>query len=409
MTEKMENWARYCCLSMLVCLSFTTAGANFSLAAFLVCAIFSKKWQTDFHLIWKNPVAQASVACFAMLFLSQFWADADSALSWAWITKYKKLLIIPLVIPFFQNRQHKVFLIRTVFFSLLLGLLVSYSNFFGWTHIGDCPEIGCTAHTYITLGVLNCLLFVTAFVLRGQATLSLEKWLFSGGALLAGLNVTLISLSRTAQVLLFMLMLILPFFISRSNDADNQKKWWGVGGVLILVAVSMVAIGTLKSSRLLDSLERVAVYRMDAFKSTNNAVSVDVRFEFYRKAAALIAEKPLLGWGSGGHELKLLSLSEKGETDNERYVFSNPHNEYLSWTLQTGLIGLSFFLYWLYAVWRNAMRIERDDERLILQGWLLIFTLGCFLNSFLLDFSEGYMTVLLIAAFQPSHPNREPQ
>jgi hypothetical protein len=67
---------------------------------------------------------------------------------------------------------------------------------------------------------------------------------------------------------------------------------------------------------------------------------------------------------------------------------------------------LACFLFWLFTVWRHAFKIEDPAHKLIMLGWLLIFTLGNFLNSFLLDFSEGYMTVLLIAVLMPFKSQR---
>lgn len=407
LTAKFESAARYCCLAMLVGLSFTTAGANLALAGFIVCAIFSKKWVTDFHVIWRNPVGQASLLCFAMLCVSQVWADVDAELSWAWISKYKKLLLIPLAMPFFQDRKCKVLLFKTLFFSLLAGLVVSYTNYLGWTGIGDCPSMGCSAHTYITLGVLNCLLFVTAIVLLRTEDMLSKKMFLGVVVVLSWANVLFILPSRTAQILIFILTMWIPFAFWGTDAVDARKKWLGLGFALVLLAAASVAIYSNKNSRLSDSIQRIGEHKLEAINSTDNTISVDVRFEFYRKAWILISEKPLLGWGAGAHEPKLKSMSAQGKTDNERFVFSNPHNEYLTWFIQTGLVGSLLFLYWLYVVIRSSMHIKSDDERLILQGWLLIFTIGCFLNSFLLDFSEGYMTALLIAALSPSFLKKE--
>ena len=407
LTMKFEDVARYCCLAMLVCLSFTTAGANLALAGFIVCAIFSKKWITDFHVIRRNPVVQASLLCFAMLCLSQVWADVDAELSWAWISKYKKLLLIPLAMPFFQNRQHKVALLKALFLSLLLGLVVSYTNYLGWTNIGDCPARGCTAHSYITLGVLNCLLFVVAFVLSRTEAVLANKMFFWIVVVLSWANVLYILPSRTAQILIFILTMWLPFAMLVAHADGKQTKWIALCCSVIILAVTSAAIYSTKSSRLADSIQRIGEHKLEAFKSTNESVSVDVRFEFYRKAYILIAERPLLGWGVGAHEPKLKSMSAEGNTVNESLFSANPHNEYLSWFIQTGLVGFLLFLYWLYVVIRSSMHVKNDEERLILQGWLLIFAIGCFLNSFLLDFSEGYMTALLIAALSPSLLEKE--
>ena len=215
------------------------------------------------------------------------------------------------------------------------------------------------------------------------------------------MNVVFVLPSRTGQILFFILLAWLPFSIWGGVSIDARKKWVGFVISLLLIGISLAALHTMKGSRLVDSIEKIGTHKAEAFKSNNDAVSVDVRFEFYKKAVILIQQKPFLGWGAGGHEPELLRMSAQGNTPNEQFKFANPHNEYLTWAVQTGLLGLSVFLYWLFVVWRNSMRIVHADERLILHGWLLIFTAGSLLNSFLLDFSEGYMMVLLIAVLTP--------
>ena len=401
MNVNFENAARYCCFAMLACLSFSTAGANLALVGFIICAIFSKKWFHDFHLIASSPVVKASLVCFALLCLSTVWADADLAFSVAWISKYKKLLILPLVMPFFQERKDRVVFVKVLFFSLLSGLAVSYSNYFGWTNIGDCAAAGCSTHSYITLSALNCLLFVVAVAFFSSEVSPREKFFYCLCMLFSAMNVVFVLPSRTGQILFFILLAWLPFSIWGGVSIDARKKWVGFVISLLLIGISLAALHTMKGSRLVDSIEKIGTHKAEAFKSNNDAVSVDVRFEFYKKAVILIQQKPFLGWGAGGHEPELLRMSAQGNTPNEQFKFANPHNEYLTWAVQTGLLGLSVFLYWLFVVWRNSMRIVHADERLILHGWLLIFTAGSLLNSFLLDFSEGYMMVLLVAVLTP--------
>lgn len=404
MNINFENAARYSCLIMLACLSFSTAGANLALVGFLICAIFSKKWLDEFRWLATSLVAKASLLCFVLLCLSTLWSEANWALSLAWIGKYKKLLLLPLVMPFFQERKDRVVFIKVLFFSLLSGLTVSYFNYLGWTRIGDCPEAGCTTHSHITLSMLNCLLFIVSFALFSSEVGFRQKFLYGLCMLLSAVNVLFVLPSRTGQILLFILLFLSPLAVWGRRVVDARKKWLSLVASLLLIGISLIALQTMKGSRLMDSIEKIRTYKVEAFNSNSDKVSVDVRFEFYKKAFVLIQQKPLLGWGAGGHEPEFLRMSELGNTPNEQFKFANPHNEYLSWTVQTGLIGLVVFLYWLIVVWRNSMRIVHADERLIFHGWFLIFTVGSLLNSFLLDFSEGYMMVLLIAVLTPKRP-----
>jgi O-antigen ligase len=385
----------------------STALANLALVCFIFFALLSNKWLQGFGAIVKNPLIQSSIGLFIVLCLSVGWSDAGSNVALQWVSKYKKLLVIPLAMPFFQAYEHKRFFLKGLLISLLMGVLISYANYFGLSRIGDCPDVGCSTHSHITLSMLNCLLFLLAIGLSFSAKTSVEKRFFYVVSVLSAINVAWVLQSRTGQLMILSLIVFLPFFLLDSRGLEVQRKRW-YGFLIAASVVSILSAGIFlkKESRFVDSIQKVSERKVDSFKSTDSAVSVDVRFEFYRKSLSLIAEKPLLGWGAGGQEPELRRLSEQGSNFYERIVFSNPHNEYLTWAVQTGLLGLACFLYWLFTVWRHALRIEDPAHKLIMLGWLLIFTLGNFLNSFLLDFSEGYMTVLLIAVLMPFQSQR---
>jgi O-antigen ligase len=393
---------------MLACLSFSTAGANLALVGFLLCALLSRTLWRELLKVVQAPIAQVSLGIFVFLTLSVIWSEADTATAWQWVSKYKKLLLIPLAAPFFYQPEHKILILKGLFASLLLGLCISYLNFFGFTSIGNCPSCGSTMRHYITLSVLNSLLFIMSCVFLYATKTPSHRVFFLCVAIASAVNVAWVLPSRTGQLLLLALIVSLPAAVWLfDRHAGRRNIYLALLGTLAIVSIFCAAIFLNQGSRLGDSLKKITVHKEQSFTSTDSAVSVDVRFEFYRKALSLIEQRPLLGWGAGGQEPEFKRLSEQGVTANERLVFANPHNEYLTWAVQTGLLGLACFLCWLFIVWRQAVRIEDPAHKLIMMGWLLVFTLGSFLNSFLLDFSEGYMTVLLIAVLMPFKSNKQ--
>jgi O-antigen ligase len=405
-SEILEDYSRYCLVAMIIGLSVSTAGANLALAGFLVFAILSKRLQKDYFLIIKNPVALSSFGLFLILCLSVVWSEAGASVAWGWVSKYKKLLLIPLAAPFFQKRVHKLLFIKSLLVSLTIGLSISYLNYFGVTSIGGCPSYGCSTHTYITLAMLNSLLVIVSLTLF----IFLRQFRYRFGAfvlmVLASFSIVVVLRSRTGQLMALCLSIWLPFLIWRSSEyygkINKRHLLLYMGLFFALVAVGL---GAEKGSRFSESIQKLVLYKQEALKSTDSTVAVDVRSEMYRKTVELIVEKPLLGWGAGGQEDKLLEMSMQGATENERFIFANPHNEYLSWMVQAGVLGFCALIFWLFTVWRHAFKIEDSIEKIILLGWLLIFTLGNMLNSFLLDFSEGYMTVLLVAVLAPLSPS----
>jgi O-antigen ligase len=68
--------------------------------------------------------------------------------------------------------------------------------------------------------------------------------------------------------------------------------------------------------------------------------------------------------------------------------------------VQAGLIGMALYLYLLGRQWWETRHLT-GEEQLMARALVLTMAVGCLLNSFLLDHTEGhlyaYLTALLFA------------
>ncbi|MGY4877620.1 O-antigen ligase family protein [Vreelandella aquamarina] len=109
-------------------------------------------------------------------------------------------------------------------------------------------------------------------------------------------------------------------------------------GVLILLGA-----GTVYGVPQLGVQERVhqAVSDVQLYISgENRATSVGARFDMWRGAALLIAEKPLTGWGSNGYAEAMSELGENGVIGSYAAQFEHAHNEFIDALAKRGLPGL---------------------------------------------------------------------
>lgn len=63
-----------------------------------------------------------------------------------------------------------------------------------------------------------------------------------------------------------------------------------------------------------------------------------------------------------------------------------------------GLIGLLIYLYFLYKIFRESLKLPQTNKK-ILTSFLVIFSSISFINSLLLDFVEGHLFVLMVGIF----------
>lgn len=72
--------------------------------------------------------------------------------------------------------------------------------------------------------------------------------------------------------------------------------------------------------------------------------SVGARFEMWRGASYLIAEKPLVGWGSNGYAEAMQTLGSEGIINERAARYGHAHNEFIDTFAKRGLIGLMVLL-----------------------------------------------------------------
>lgn len=124
------------------------------------------------------------------------------------------------------------------------------------------------------------------------------------------------------------------------------SKWLLLGSVAVLLLLGLSQVGSEKFQQFIDFQERS---------------STTVRLQVYDISLGLLSENPLLGIGLGQYELQYQLEGERllGKIPFES-VMLHPHNIYLAFWLNMGLLGLIAFL-WM--VWRALGWLAEKDKR----------------------------------------------
>jgi len=135
-----------------------------------------------------------------------------------------------------------------------------------------------------------------------------------------------------------------------------------------------------------DSFKERYISELKTDLTENNKIIENAEPRLTRWAAILelIKSSPVIGYGTGSEkELLKEKFFEKKLFTSYLHEF-NAHNEYLSFLIKTGLIGLALFLYVLYVGFATAL--QRRDI-LFLNFMVLIVTVGVSENF--LDVNKG--------------------
>jgi O-antigen ligase len=368
------------------------APANVFLALTLVSVFLTSTHRAQLRKTVFSTIGLASLGFFALLVASQFyssstWADASDYLS-----KYARLAYIPFLAAAVLNTRHALWVLAGFSVGMLLTLLLSY----GIAIVPDACALlglkGCGPQwnptvfkLHITQNYFMALaaaLWAYAFIaLRGNPKARLWAYTALLLALLALVNVLFMVDGRTGWVVVGVLLAYL----------FHQRFGWkgalagGAAGVA-LMALALVFVPALQQ------LFSAAIQEFQVWLEHGVAEGRSgMRLTYYTHAVQAIAEKPWLGHGLGGVRE---ALGMQGY-DARIFAMNNPHNQYLLFGVQVGLLGLATYLAYLVLL-LNQSRVS-GPLAVCFTGFLLTFSVGNLFNSFHFDMAEAMSFIVVVA------------
>ncbi|BBO59697.1 O-antigen ligase [Mycoavidus sp. B2-EB] len=382
-------------LIALWCVPVSTALTNITLGLFAIAALLAPEVWRNWRNALRHPVSIATLALLSVLAISVLYSSAPLEESLQWLAKYRKLLFIPLLIAVFQGRPLANVARLGLCISLSFVLLLSISNYLGLTALGPLYNAGdplthaWVFKNHITAGLFSALLFSLALDIAETASSARAKGLYYLLSLLALVNVLVMLQGRTGQVIIVMLAIYHIVRKLRQINFRHDRRLAVAQAVFLVLLLGTTSTSLyFKSTRLADTGSEISSYQQH-----NQSNATGLRLEWYRKSMELITQRPVFGYGAMGVHEAFKQLTH-GYTGARGAITANPHNQYLLFAVELGLVGLGLFIHLLVQIARAAIRLP-PDSRQLLCTWLFIFTLGCLVNSLLLDISEGNLFVLL--------------
>lgn len=379
-------------------LPISTALDNILFVGILAVWLFAGDWQGKLARLRNNPPALALLALLALAAVGMAWGLGSGGERLRYFGKYANLLLALglLTLPLDATQRQRAF--AGFGAAVLLTVLLSYVIRFAplpshWFAADQGPQNPVVFKAQITHGffvALGAFLFLAGAL---QATDRRWRWALGGAAALAASNV-LITHGRTGHLILATLAVYL--FIHRF-------RWRGAlaAGVALLGAglVAQQFPESAVMSRLQKGVNEIRQWEY----GRQDATSMGERMQFAATSLRIIAERPLLGVGTGGFED---AYREKISATQAR-VSNNPHNQYLLTTVQLGLPGLLALLAAFAVLWHTAARLA-PTAQLLARGLLLAYLVGNLFNSFLYDHAEALFFAwamgLLFCGLPPQRP-----
>jgi O-antigen ligase len=245
---------------------------------------------------------------------------------------------------------------------------------------------------HITQNVMMSVFAVAAFAeawrLRGLADARWRGYAWLLIALAAAVNILFFVLGRAGYATLFVNLLVVALV---AFVAARDVRLTMIAGVLIAA--------TIVAASMSDSLQaRFYAVLTEAESSQEHGISTSTgqRLEYASKSVDLIEARPILGWGTGSYAKEYCRIAKSAEWC--RLGAYNPHNQFLFFTVQFGLLGLVALLVWMAAA-GMAMRRLPICEQLVGFSLLATLVVHSLVDSPLFIVTEGTWYPLMLGIF----------
>jgi O-antigen ligase len=368
----------------------STALMNAGFAVLLVLFLFAGSFRERFLAISRQPIVWAVVGFFFFMCLGSLWTigPLDEA-GWQ-LSKYSKLLLVPLVMSLAVTHRTRVAVIAAVLAALLLTMLLSYVNALytlpAWLSRATREGV-LTGNNYIfkhhiiqnvflSFGALVCFIFAMSKMSRPR------QLLFAVLGVACSASVMFMAQGRTGYLTLAAVLCVVVWLLIKHHP---KLRWAAV--VLVVLAVAGVGL----SSGFQQRVKQVAT-DFSAFQETGVANPIGHRLLFWRTSVDIMKQHPLFGAGTGAYRQEFLKrVSDPTFTNYGAY---NPHNQYLYIGTQLGIVGMALFIAMLAIFWTNARKLPWQ-RRALAQGTVLILAIYSMFDSPIF-ITEGHFFVILL-------------
>lgn len=380
---QMRLWADGLAAAVAAVLPWSTSGTLIAIGLWFVVLLPTLRGE-DLRDMLRHSAAWLAVALFVFAALGMLWADVSWKERLSGLYPYSRLLLLPLLFVQFRDSDRWRWVLGAFLFSCGVLMLISYVSILIGDRIGLVFKLpGIPARDYIAQAGEFTLCAMGLFYL------AMSYWserrtgaLFAAVALaiLFLANIALVATSRTALVLVPLLLALLVVTQFRLSQAI---------ALLALVAFVCAAIwfsSTTVQERITGIYTEIKTHRTHE----NIGTSAGLRVEFWRQAVAIIRAAPIIGHGTGTVRDRYAKAVAAEGTHVQATV--NPHNQTFMVAIQLGIVGALI----LIAMWIAHLALFIRGTGLAAWIGLVVVAqnvLGGLFNTHLFDFVQGWLYI----------------
>lgn len=383
MTKKINQYF-YILIAWLAgaAIPISTALQNITLPLITLLVILSIDMRHKLRVIIREPFVMACLLFYALIVVGTSWSSGNAHGIVKMLIKMIGLLELPFIIAFFSYKRNKISGFLGFAVGILLTLFFSYYSILLNIPLFHTKEWGLQ-YGIFRMHMYHC--YFLALFACWLLYLLLNKKITHLGLKYAAIICIVICLhnifyetwSRTGQILTTVMILSIVI-------QWRFKLGLLISGVIIFIFIPLtIYSSSAVQTKIKTYQENVQQYKEGKYDPNNP--SMYLRWTFHKYAKKIIAEKPILGFGTGSYATEYKRLSQ---IDNNPYGNSQPHSDYLWFGAELGVVGMMAFSSVLLMLFIRSFSLAppyRDFGILI----AVVYAIACFENGFLTDAVSG--------------------
>jgi O-antigen ligase len=332
--------------------------ALYLMALWLVIANLAAKKPKQFwpNTVWNARWETVVLMTVAYMALSVLWTEADftkSILSW---TRHARLLTIPLVWILLRDRTEAYLVLRVFVISQLFVVISSWLLIAGihvpWATATDAKATFAVFGSYLEQSIMGATLVFVLWHQRARIFGKNRESLAIAAALLTSIQVLGFLNGRSGY-------LVFAALASMAIVYQLPKRWRWAAILVPFVTVAVLLAGSKTArDRVILVQQEVAAYSEHADINSSSGE----RLVYWQTSLKAITEKPFFGSGSGGWNAEFQRLTNH-KLNQSFYNVDNPHQMFLLWAVEGGLIGLTLLLGVFVSIYLWSKTLASSDAR----------------------------------------------
>jgi O-antigen ligase len=348
-------------------------GANQCFMIVAIMVILYRPWRKElFSWAWiKNPVLFIPLILIGLAVLSLSYTQAPvlgKALQG--VTIYTKLLFLLLFPLALRAARYRKWVENGLIYGVLINVVLSTLYY---AHV---PGVFSLLAPHMSMDITYAvnplqMIYIVALAIWILALRCVHReyhWNDIVILIVLMVYLWLINMERSGYLLFIALFLLLL------AERFGIKAF--LGGCVIL---PILLLGLYEVSGNIQSRVDLGIHNVMAFHQTENvgAIGADnslgLRLAFTVESLKVIENYPLLGTGAGSFKFVHAALYPEQE---KSFPANDPHEAYIYVAFELGLLGLSLYLAWLFAIWHFTGKLPPKEQQMVRGLWLMFVVMG---------------------------------